>query len=251
MNQDNIQIIQIDSCDSTNTAIWKYYKSDKLTVLISKHQTSGRGRLGRTWQSTNGALNLTIAFSPSFYNIKDFESISWLTLITGMSLRDAVIELIESKKPIFLSELKSKLHLKWPNDLYFENKKLAGILCESKSEGNNLHSIAIGIGMNVHSIPNNLDAISLIEIFARYSEQEFNLNFSSFALSITKHMEKHIKLLLNSDFITLKDLWLKSAHILNHQEFLNPEKTKKIHFLDLSLNGNCIALDNNQIIILN
>ncbi|MEZ6090609.1 MAG: biotin--[acetyl-CoA-carboxylase] ligase [Pirellulaceae bacterium] len=105
-------------------------------LLVAKRQTAGRGRLGRTWYSDAGTLTITIAMSSEALR-QPLARLSQLSLVTGLALCDVVAEVID---PVAVK-------LKWPNDVYVEGRKLAGILIESV--GDRGEGIIIGIGLNV------------------------------------------------------------------------------------------------------
>lgn len=96
-------------------------------VVFTEHQTAGRGQHGRTWQSSQGVL--TASF------VLESVPLAGFSLAAGLS----VIFAIEDLMP----DLVGKIQVKWPNDLYIAEKKLAGILCESKSQ-----KLVVGIGLN-------------------------------------------------------------------------------------------------------
>lgn len=97
------------------------------TVLVAEHQSAGRGRLGRTWSSTAGAGLTFSAFVPTP------QRPGWVPLLTGLAVAEAVQSLYAVRPG-----------LKWPNDLLWSGRKVAGILCELTGGG-----IVIGIGLNV------------------------------------------------------------------------------------------------------
>ena len=110
------------------------------SVLVTEHQSAGRGRLGRTWTSVPGATLTFSALTPIP------ESPAWVPLLAGLSLADAIEELYAVRPS-----------LKWPNDVLApvgspeEGRKLAGILCELTPRG-----IVVGIGLNVDQNPEEL-----------------------------------------------------------------------------------------------
>lgn len=127
----------LKSCSSTNT--WALAHLPKLQhgdVVFTQHQTAGRGQGGRVWYSPTGVLTASFILEqlPS-------AQLPGLPLAVGL----AVIYTIEDLLP----EQLGKLGLKWPNDVFFRERKLAGILCEATAGGNANHSsVVIGIGLN-------------------------------------------------------------------------------------------------------
>ncbi len=105
------------------------------SLFVADEQTAGRGRRGNTWLAAPGeSLLFSVLLRPKL----ELEQVSALTLAVGLALRDAVAPL--------LVEL---VQIKWPNDLYVNKKKLAGILVESQMQGDRLQAVVVGIGLNV------------------------------------------------------------------------------------------------------
>lgn len=100
-------------------------------LLIAEHQTHGRGRQGRAWHSTAGA-SLTFSLSMPV-EIADW---SGLSLVVGAAIAEA------------LDPEGSRLGLKWPNDLWLDERKLGGILIETVPAGSSRMAV-VGVGLNV------------------------------------------------------------------------------------------------------
>jgi BirA family biotin operon repressor/biotin-[acetyl-CoA-carboxylase] ligase len=104
------------------------------TLVIADHQTAGRGRSGARWSSGGGkGVWLTLVERPA-----DTTGLDVLALRVGLKSARALDR--------FASE---PVRLKWPNDLYVEGRKLAGILIEARWRESRLEWIAIGVGVNV------------------------------------------------------------------------------------------------------
>jgi BirA family transcriptional regulator, biotin operon repressor / biotin---[acetyl-CoA-carboxylase] ligase len=106
------------------------------TTFFAEHQTKGRGRLGRSWHSPVGS---GLWFSVLRRHDLPIDEAWRITLGAGL----AVAKAIEKLTPI-------KPQLKWPNDVQIDGRKVAGILTESRPEGDRLRQSVIGIGVNVH-----------------------------------------------------------------------------------------------------
>lgn len=129
-NSINFDIYRIDTIDSTNTYFKNNYnKYNDKTVLIANHQTNGRGRFKREWIS-----NDDICFSILFKEKHPNAIISSLAIV--LALQDFGIA----------------SGIKWPNDIYLDNKKLSGILIEEIYEKEFVASI-VGIGINIDDKP--------------------------------------------------------------------------------------------------
>ena len=116
------------------------------TVVLAKEQTSGRGQVNNTWESSYGDnLLMSIVLYPEFLHAGN-----QFLLSKFVSL--AIVD--------FLSYYLENVTIKWPNDIYVGNKKIAGVLIENSLRGAFISSSVVGIGLNVNqtefssSIPN-------------------------------------------------------------------------------------------------
>ena len=136
-------IIVLESVASTNDYVKDLLSNFKplqpFTAIMAKEQTQGRGQRGTTWQSSKGE-NLTASFvyCPDNFHITDQFA---LTIISSLSVYDVVQQL----QP-------NDVYIKWPNDIFISNKKVAGILIENKLYGEYLKHAIIGVGLNVNQI---------------------------------------------------------------------------------------------------
>lgn len=107
------------------------------TLHVADLQTHGRGRHGNRWASPRRAENLlfSVLLRPNI----PLEVASNFTLAVGLAVRDAV-------QP----HLVQPVGIKWTNDVYVQNRKLAGILVESQIRDSALSALVVGIGLNVH-----------------------------------------------------------------------------------------------------
>jgi len=126
------------SIDSTNEELMRRAQAGHTApcLLVAQRQTAGRGRLGRIWhsQAHQGLANLTFSLGLPL-TPKDW---SGLSLAVGLSLA-------QSLHPGIL--------LKWPNDLWWRDRKLAGVLIETAnlSQAAGARFVVIGIGLNIHT----------------------------------------------------------------------------------------------------
>lgn len=146
-----------DEIGSTNSEAldWATCGAPEGSLVVADHQTGGRGRWGRTWFSVPGKLvQFSLILRPDLDPSKHGLLTAGLGVATAKAIR-AMTGLVVT--------------LKWPNDVMFESKKIAGMLVESTSMGSKIDAAICGIGINVHlsnaDIPEDLkDRASSIAI---------------------------------------------------------------------------------------
>lgn len=110
------------------------------TVISTPNQTSGRGQIGSKWESeADKNISLSIILYPKFLNASEQ---FYLSKIIGLAVRDFLATLIPSEE----------LCIKWPNDLYVNDKKIGGILIQNSLVGISIKSAVVGIGININQI---------------------------------------------------------------------------------------------------
>jgi len=122
-------------------------------VITAEKQSAGRGRNGRTWVSRQGGLFFSILEHPRFV-IADY-------VLFSLLLQIAVVRSISSicNKQAFL---------RWPNDIYINKRKIAGITTEIAGEGDLISWITGGIGVNVNNASPFSKAVSCCEILGHH-----------------------------------------------------------------------------------
>ena len=126
-----------DSIDSTNTAALRATStaSETAELFLTDQQTSGRGRGENQWWSTDGSLTFSLLAPP--LPIPE-ERIALASLATGVAICQAVERFLPA----------ARVRLKWPNDVFIDGKKAAGILIESTAQ--KPRRLVVGIGLNVN-----------------------------------------------------------------------------------------------------
>ncbi|MFP5079244.1 biotin--[acetyl-CoA-carboxylase] ligase [Pedobacter sp. JCM 36344] len=159
-------LIQLSAVDSTNNYLkLMLSKSEPLaegTVILADDQFAGRGQQGNTWISQAG-LNLTfsIYLRPSF-----------LSIVHQFQLNTAVsVGLVNALKH-YVSE---GIKIKWPNDIYFHNYKIGGVLIENTISSGNLRSSIIGIGVNVNQREFNRSLVKVASSIGRILHADVDL----------------------------------------------------------------------------
>ena len=155
--QQNYQLHCLTSVNSTNQYLLELPSSSAIQYCIAEEQTSGRGRLGRSWHSPFGE---NIYLSGCWPWKKPLSTLSGLSLVIGLAIA-------ETLKPYLKEEV---VNLKWPNDIFWRQQKLGGILIEIKQHNTEETAIVIGIGLNINSNRNQSTPIeqpwcSLLDIY--------------------------------------------------------------------------------------
>ena len=141
--KNQLTYFRFDEIKSTNT--WLYDKMSAGedvagTVVTAAHQTEGRGMDKNRWESAAG-MNLLFSIA---LNVNFLEAENQFKISQAVSV--AIVETLSQ----FVDGL--KLFVKWPNDIYFGDKKLAGMLIQNTVEGRMMGTTIIGVGLNVNQV---------------------------------------------------------------------------------------------------
>jgi len=155
-------LIHLEHTDSTNRYLTslcdeRQDKVEQFTIVMADYQSAGKGQRGNSWESEEGA-NLTFSFVlyPSFLSAKRQFVISQ---IASLGIVNALKKYLEEG-----------ISIKWPNDIYYHDKKICGMLVEIYLDGANLGRCICGIGLNVNQeifLSDAPNPISLCEIIGR------------------------------------------------------------------------------------
>lgn len=150
LNTPDAELICFDSVDSTSTKARELINSGNTSKLIitANEQTGGRGRNGKSFYSPSGvSIYMSVVLHPDC----DFSGAVGVTTSASVAVSRAV-ERITGKKT----------QIKWVNDLYFDNRKVCGILCEAVAKNGNVSSVSVGVGINLcdSEFPEELKAVA-------------------------------------------------------------------------------------------
>ena len=157
------QVIYLPKCHSTNDLAAEFIregKSKEGLIIISDYQSSGRGQGNNTWDSEDGKnLTFSIILTPQLLKAhKNF--------MLGMAVIVGIYDGLDSL-PL------PGIRIKWPNDIYYDNKKLGGILIENIVRKSHIGASVAGIGINVNQERFTLPkAISLRQIRRTDTDRE-------------------------------------------------------------------------------
>ncbi|OAQ38395.1 biotin--[acetyl-CoA-carboxylase] ligase [Pedobacter psychrophilus] len=196
-------IVKLSEVDSTNTYVKELLSNSKPlldgTVIMAGHQFAGKGQNNNVWESKPGE-NLTFSI---------YLNSSFLPLNQQFELNKVVcLGLIDCLKPIIGDECK----IKWPNDIYYQDKKIGGVLIENVTKGYQLKDSIIGIGLNINQKDFGLlnqRASSLSKIL----HQDYDLD--KLLAQICSSIEKRYLQLKAGKLTLLHDDYLKALYRIN------------------------------------
>jgi len=163
------------------------------TVIIAEEQRSGKGRMNRTWHSPKyTGIWMSLILRPNIPLTKAPQ----LTLLTAVAIVQAIEE---------VTGLQSEI--KWPNDILIGGKKVTGILTELQAEADRIHSIIIGIGINVNQKEEDFPSELQEKASSLFIEKGKVISIAGLIKSFFKHFEKLYLLYLEQGFFPIKLLW--------------------------------------------
>jgi BirA family biotin operon repressor/biotin-[acetyl-CoA-carboxylase] ligase len=137
-------ILWLTEVDSTNAEAERQLAAGRAApfVVLARRQSLGRGRFGRVWHSGDaGNLYASFVFRPHL----EPGRMTTFTLWMGANLCDLVANFCRIRPG-----------LKWPNDLYYEGRKLGGMLTEARIDADQIRDLVFGLGLNVNGPPGSL-----------------------------------------------------------------------------------------------
>ncbi len=156
LNNFSSPVYYLAETHSTNSHLSKLcseQKVDEMTTLLTDYQTAGRGQRGNTWESTpKDNLLFSFVLYPDFLQARQQ---FYISQIVALSIKKT------------LDEYTDEVTIKWPNDIYWKDKKIAGILIENVLSGHHIDQSIAGIGLNINQkefVGNAPNPISLFQI---------------------------------------------------------------------------------------
>lgn len=209
-----VKVIQLEEVDSTNSYGKKRIDEfEDKTAIITKKQTSGRGRLNRSWVDLGEEnLFLSIILKPSetfneiYPNLTQYLSVTLCKVIESYGIQTQI---------------------KWPNDVLIDGKKIAGILSETVMQGQKLKGIVLGVGVNLNSNQEKINAIPNKIATSLNIETQKAIDLKEFLNKLLTEFFEHYDEFLQSGFLQIKDDYIKrncflgkeiKVQVFNHME---------------------------------
>ena len=204
------KIITLKETSSTNVYLNNLSSEQNLkegTIVLAHYQTDGKGNAGNKWYSSRGKnLILSVLLKPEFLDPVDQ---FYISKIIALSVKD------------FIELYLNNAEIKWPNDIYVNNAKIAGILIENSFIGQKFQYSVTGIGININqtkfpeSLPNPTSlALETGQIF--HLEECLNL--------LCSLVEKHYTTLMAKNFTIIDYNYINHLYQLNEiKRYKTPE----------------------------
>ncbi len=196
-NQIGHNIVHYFRVGSTNDAALQLASRDAPhgTVVVAEEQTSGRGRLGRTWYSEpSSGIYVSVILRPPLQPA----AAPVLTLMAGVAAQQTLT-----------SATGLAVDIRWPNDLLVGGKKVCGILTEMSAELDRLHAVVLGIGINV----NHAEMPPELKKIATSLRMESHKTWSrvQILIALLRELEKHYGLLLADGNESITRRWAAAS----------------------------------------
>ena len=190
------KIIHLENVDSTNNYAANLLLKEEIysgTVILADEQTQGRGQRGNVWASNSGENMLFSLFlTTEILSVNDQFLLSQFVSVS----------LIEMLKNIGINA-----EVKWPNDIYVKNKKIAGILIENQLSGSILKSSIIGVGLNVNQKSfENISATSLFNELGEFT------SIQSVLFSFIYELNKNWNIILSNKKDQIHETYLSKLY---------------------------------------
>lgn len=194
-------IIYRESVDSTQKVAFQYISEKQQPfIVVSNEQTEGRGRFNREWLSPKSSgLYMSAVLKPDI----ELNEIIKFNLFISLAIARAIEKSFNLQTGI-----------KWPNDIYINDKKVCGFLTEVLSENNMIQSIICGIGINLYETQSvkEINNATSIESELRKNDR-MDIEMELFLNHLVKEIEHYYELFLSTPFSTIKDDWVSKSII--------------------------------------
>lgn len=192
-NRLKFKVHYVENCSSTQDIAETLAEQgvSEGTLVLAERMTKGRGRMGRRWVADVGGLWFTLILKPKF-----IKGLQLLSLVAGLSVALSV-----------RSFLGIKAKVKWPNDVIYNERKLAGVLVEGKVEADVIKYVLLGIGLNVNNnlpqdleqsaitlrdlVGYNIPRIPLLRLVLKYTDKYYDLLIKGLYKKVLSDWKKH------------------------------------------------------------
>jgi BirA family biotin operon repressor/biotin-[acetyl-CoA-carboxylase] ligase len=189
-------------------------------VIIAEKQTGGIGRMGRAWVSPSGGIWVTVVLKPHI----PINRVFMITMAGSVAVARAI------RREFDLGAL-----IKWPNDIFIGNKKVAGLLLELSAEADTVHYCLLGIGIDVNVPLNQFSSALQKDVTSISSELGHEVDRASFLARILREFENHYLLIESGEYDTIIREWKSLSCTL--------DRRVDIRTLKNSFSGEAVDID--------
>jgi len=189
-------------------------------VIIAEEQTGGIGRMGRAWVSPSGGIWITVVLKPRV----PIDHIFMITMAGSIAIARAI------RKEFDLGAL-----IKWPNDIFIGNKKVAGLLLELSADADSVHYCLLSIGIDVNVPINQFSPALQKDITSISAEVGHEVDRAAFLARILKEFESRYLLIESGEYETIIREWKSLSCTLENRVLIRTLKN--------SFEGDAIDID--------
>ena len=190
-------------------------KKENGTLIIAEKQTNAKGRLNRKWISPKGGIWFSIILHPEF-SIDE-------SMLLPITLSLAISKAIQKN-------LRIKTNVRWPNDVTYKGKKVAGMLIDTSMQSNTIDSVIIGVGINYQinpkkikkKIKNNTNYYGVDTLLNEFE----NTSQIHFIVDLISELEKNIDVLTSGKKLKIINEWTKNSETIHKNVIVNTTKGK-------------------------
>lgn len=192
------RIIRLQKTDSTNNYLHALARPEQLgegSVVWAEFQTAGRGQIGNSWESAEGEnLTFSVVLYPTFLLANRQFLISQITALSVKQTLDRYVD---------------DITVKWPNDIYWRDRKICGMLIENDLAGQFIYSSILGIGININQKEfksNAPNPVSLYQIIGKRTDRE------NFLQEFLERLYANYLLLLQEKEVLIQEAYRQSLY---------------------------------------
>ncbi|MGF1923383.1 MAG: biotin--[acetyl-CoA-carboxylase] ligase [Bacteroidia bacterium] len=197
-------LIKLPAVDSTNNFLKRLMSNSEPlpegTVIMADEQYAGRGQQHNTWNVEAGKnLTFSVLLRPFFLPLNQ-------QFLLNIAVSVAINTVLSRYLPIGLS-------IKWPNDIYFKNQKLGGILIENSIVGNDIKTAIVGIGININQ--QNFGGELTLKAISTFQILQKDVNLMPLLAEICSALESSYLKLRSGNYTQLRRIYVDRLYQLN------------------------------------
>lgn len=196
-------LVCLEEADSTNVRARQLGEDGAAdgTVIIADRQSAGRGRLGRRWESPTGVnLYASILLRPAI----PVQQAPQLTFLSAVAVAETLSQLYQLPA-----------HVKWPNDILVNGKKIAGLLNEMNAETEQIHFVILGVGVNLNMTSDQFPAELNYPATSVFLESGRKVDRAAFIRVFLEKLDIYYAEFLVEGFVPIRRRWESLCELMN------------------------------------